>query len=254
MKDGRKVPGLCVVVASYLGDRRGGLSGYELLEEQIRLLGQLQSPRLDQVYIVVSGDFNFERLASIKAEAKQYQKIHFLHRENSGFSYGAWDHAVKHLILNLGYEGDFFLIEDDYCIISPDFAEAFYDVGRYGYICQLVFDDPVRHPAAPHGLLDGALARALLLETGDLFQLDGGSHLDRYHVGEHIQMHFLDSVESFCNRNGVPFLSDVSATTRILYYCQIIRAVKYYGHPDRPAYILPYEYLKARHGPFAPNN
>ena len=189
--------GLRIVVASYLGERRSGVSGYELLSTQISLLGGLEAPIVDGIIIVISGPYQENLLAPILVAAGRHPQIKVLFRMNAGFSYGGWNYAIQQSLLVDDYDGDYFLIEDDYCIVSPAFVEPFYKGKRHAYVCQLIFDDPVRHAAVSNGLLHGAVARNVLATTGSLFLLDSCG-LDNYTDGEHIQRTYLKQIELYC--------------------------------------------------------
>jgi hypothetical protein len=238
--------GLRIVVASYLGARRSGACGYALLEAQLKIMEALRAPAVDKVMMVVSGSFDAERMQPLLEQAARNPLVEMLFRENGGFSYGGWDHAVTQSLLRDDYLGDYFLMEDDYCIVSPQFMDPFYRDARHAYVCQLLFDDPVRHAAVSNGLLHGGVARNVLASTGTVFLLETGG-LSHYHAGEHIQKYYLKSIETYCETHGIAFMSDASAYSRVLFYDQNIKALKHYGHADMPSPIVPYEYWKVHH-------
>jgi len=97
--------GLRIVIASYLGARRSGACGYALLEAQLKIVAALRAPSVDKVMVVVSGSFDAERMQPLLEQAARNPLVELLFRENGGFSYGGWDHAVTQSLLRDDYLG-----------------------------------------------------------------------------------------------------------------------------------------------------
>jgi hypothetical protein len=121
--------------------------------------------------------------------------IHFISRENVGYSYAAWEHAV---INSIDDDTEFYILtEDDYVPAMTKFYQPFIDKlnddDKLAYVCSLALTSGgKRHCAISNGVLKKSLAKAVIMRTGRLFTIAGGGD---YCHAEQTQLNLLNNIE-----------------------------------------------------------
>jgi hypothetical protein len=118
--------------------------------------------------------------------------VETMFRENSGYSYGGWNHA---LMLNIFNQYDYsFLIEDDYVPSRKDFYTPFINQVKEdtSFVCTKLFLSPL-HAAISNGLLPGNNAKKVFEVYGRVFDVNSG---DSYGHAEMSQVNFLSLFDS----------------------------------------------------------
>lgn len=185
------------VIACYLGDRR-----YNIYNENSMVLRKhLESVSkfiygISKITVVLNyNDIDEVRNAEEIVKEFKHLPIHFMSRENVGYSYAAWEHAV---ISSIGDDTEFYvLIEDDYVPAMTKFYQPFIDKlkddDNLAYVCSVVLPSGgKRHCAISNGVLKKSLAKDVIIRTGKLFTIAGGGG---YHNAEETQLNLLDNIE-----------------------------------------------------------
>lgn len=107
--------------------------------------------------------------------------VSLIYRDNIGLSYGALDHAVRHITSN-----DYvFFIEDDYVPAIDNFDEVFVakmlEDKKNGYVCSLYQWD---HAAIANGLLKVRVLQTIQFQDGRLPYADNSDYLMNELVGQ----------------------------------------------------------------------
>ena len=235
---------ICLVVSCYFGPRRGSASGYACLEKLVLSLNELKPLNFTYLIIVVNGVYKIDHLVDALRPLATYGgiTIEVMARNNTGFSYGAWNRALCHSIRRGDSFTHYFLLEDDYYPLMNDFFTPFLNE-RYAYTASLVSHFPKLHASIPNGLLRQDVARIALETFGSIFDLGGLDRTDQgtsYIDAERIQVGFLDFIFNLCEaRSDIKLcaLGDISANFRVpfVYHGNL----KYFGNADAPMPIMP---------------
>ena len=163
----KKAMKIAYIVSLFFGTRRVQSQGYradrlEYLNKHLEQLGKLEH-NISKVIFVINEETQreFSKIETQRAIEKisNFKSIDssVIVRENEGYSYGAWDAALKK------YSKDFdycFLIEDDYAPVVDNFDEKFREYfskdERLGYVCQLWWNHKggtVFHAGISNGLI-----------------------------------------------------------------------------------------------------
>jgi hypothetical protein len=173
-----------------------GVDPEEHFRGHLESLRKMEAP-VDRVTVVVNADEPSEiiRASRVLGQYKNYYtELKVLIRHNVGHSYGGWNDAVNACIRE-GQEFDrYFLIEDDYIPVVPDFVDPFAKAWKEntGYVCQKVslwHGQP--HAGASSGLLMNHVAKASYEKNGSVFSVRPSV---KYIEGEWNQIHFLDFI------------------------------------------------------------
>lgn len=164
-------------------------------------------------------------------------ELEIIFRENSAFSYGAWDSAITRNINDFDY---FFIIEDDYIPVTPNFYKYFIEKSSYDfpYVCQFVDPNYTKetpyHPSISNGLLRAENCRIIFEKYGEVFKISQGKH---YQIGWDNQVSFYRHfvAEDFgaldiLDKYSVPFACINNNPP-----------IKYFGDPNNPPLIVPIE-------------
>jgi hypothetical protein len=95
--------------------------------------------------------------------------ITIFYRANNGYSYGAWNDAIKSNVNNFDY---FFMIEDDYIPDANDFYKPFIEriTEDTPYVCGYIgIDQGVVHAAHSNGIIAASACKKVLESNQDLF-------------------------------------------------------------------------------------
>jgi hypothetical protein len=114
--------------------------------------------------------------------------IKVIFRPNGGYSYGAWNDAIKDSVNDFDY---FFMIEDDYIPDATDFYKPFVEriTDDTPYVCGYVgVDMGVVHAAHSNGIITGSACKKVLENNTDLFVF---VQTDRLQDGWESQRNFL---------------------------------------------------------------
>lgn len=233
------------IVAFYIGDNRAYSSyidkfGYDPLyfvKKHLTFLQPLNN-NVKKATFVFNGGLSKELQDEVMALAKNSTiEIEILVRENSSFSYGAWDMAISRNINSFDY---FFVIEDDYIPIQENFYEYFVEKCSYEfpYVCQYVdhnytIETPY-HPSISNGLLRAENCKLIFEKYNQIFRLTSGKS---YQTGWDNQVSFYRNFvdEGFgaldiLDKYSVPFAC-INKTP----------SIEWYGDVNNPSIIVPIE-------------
>jgi len=104
-------------------------------------------------------------------------EVEVIFRRNGGFSYGAWNDVIKKNLNDFDY---FFLIEDDYIPVKPDFYEDFVDrcTSEYPYVCTLVAKHKGKlHASSSNGIIRADVCKIILEKYNELFLVNNSNNL-----------------------------------------------------------------------------
>ena len=179
----------------YFGARRTNnpQDKYYFLKRHLEFLQSLDSnsPIEATIVVNVSGSCDEIDVRQIISEYTFNIPIETTFRENSGYSYAGWNHA---LTLNIPHNYDYsFLIEDDYIPSDKDFYIPFLDQVREdtSFVCTKLFLNPL-HAAISNGLLSGKNAQEVFKIYDRVLDVTPGSD---YQSGESSQVRFLSLFE-----------------------------------------------------------
>jgi hypothetical protein len=108
-------------------------------------------------------------------------------RENSGYSYAGWNHALR---LNIPHNYDYsFLIEDDYIPSNKNFYLPFIEQieDDTSFVCTKMYLEPL-HAAISNGLIHGKSVKKVFEAHNRVLDITPG---DSYSSGEQSQVKFL---------------------------------------------------------------
>lgn len=163
------------IVACHFGERRYSISddGSLILRKHLNVLSEMMQG-ITRVTVVLNFDTEDDiHKAHEVVNDFSHLPLSLICRENRGYSYAAWDQAVRESIEE--NEIEFYaLFEDDYVPSKPlfynPFIEKFKNDDRIGYVCSMILDGP-RHAAMSIGLLKKSVAKSLVERTGKVFDI-----------------------------------------------------------------------------------
>lgn len=158
--------------------------------------------------------------------------ITILYRPNGGYSYGAWNEAIKRSINDYDY---FFMIEDDYIPDDRDFYVPF--VARITedtpYVCGYVgIDQGVTHAAHSNGIITKEACKKVLENNEDLFIF---VNTDKLEDGWESQRNFLSKFTDM--GYNITDITDLYLTRHMM-DCYANRIAEF-GNPDSRCLIQP---------------
>jgi len=233
------------IVAFYLGPRRSVFYTQMTTKDKFFLvkkhLGFLRknykSMPLNKAYFIINeNEFSKDLYFEILKFAENYGLSDIVDidiRNNQGFSYGAWQHALTKNVqqdLKVPYA---FLCEDDYVPVSGEFYKPFYDklaTLETGYVAEMVWENPARHAAISNGFIKYHVAKELYDTKGQIFTLTEGKD---YHTGVFNQVHFTDLIQEKYT------LSDISDNYKVPFYELSKEDLVYYGNLEGEIIIEP---------------
>lgn len=132
--------------------------------EALDLCDTSDSIRVDTVMFIVNQvGYDADRVNEEQRKLGD-RSIKIIYRPNHGYSYGAWDHAVKALLNSGVSSGYAFLVEDDYLPSLAGFLDPFLqEASGKGFVAQSIDSLPgiaPRHATTSNGLLDLKAAEA----------------------------------------------------------------------------------------------
>lgn len=231
---------ICYVVSLWFGPRNSkgysqimDIDPYYLLKQHLKFLSNLKETKISQIIFVInkSNCFIDENVYTIINSYNIKIPINVFFRENDGYSYGAWETSIRKT-LNQPYKY-YFLIEDDYIPIDPNFYSPFIDKmdDNTSYVAQLYIKN---HAAISNGLLDRDKALEVFKTQGKIFNLVDGATRE---TGTKNQTHFL----TFFPPNS---FKDISDSSYIPFFQSTDDSIIDYGDKNQPVIIKPIELLK----------
>jgi hypothetical protein len=226
------------IVAVYLGNHGSEAVNkllqadkYHFIKKHLKCLSEYKVDDITKVTFVVNQHEDKEDLEILKITQDQSLNIpiEVIFRENTGYSYAAWNKVVTDSIKNNELFDYYFLIEDDYLPNQDYFYQPFVDAVKENtaYVCQAW---RANHAAISNGLLVGKSAEHILKHYPTVFNVK--TENASYYVGIYNQVNFL----SYAKDLGMNF-TDVCETSLQVYlnkseFC-------FYGCSNGPALIIP---------------
>jgi len=151
---------------------------------------------INSIVLVInnSSDEDLESVANIKNEYSFSDKIIIIGRDNSNYSYGAWNESLIHQI-NLNTQSSHaFLCEDDYIPCDENFHKKFIEFSNFDivYVCQLVSE---KFPSISNGFINYKIIKDYYNNTKQLFVLN--NNYNDYVNAEICQVNFLNNFNNF---------------------------------------------------------
>lgn len=212
------------IIAFYLGPRRSAFytdltknDKYFLIKKHLIFLSKnINALPINKAYFVINeNEFSKELYFDIIKLASKYGLEDIIDvdiRNNQGFSYGAWEHALFRIVQNNLEVPYAFICEDDYVPTTSEFYVPFYkklENPHVGYVAELVWDNPSRHAAISNGFIKYHVAKELYDTKKRIFELVNG---DSYGTGVSNQLHFTNLIQEKY------LLDDISDTCRLPFY------------------------------------
>ena len=170
------MPGTCLVVACWCGDRRQPTPAYEedrgyLLRTQARTLSGLRHSLACVVLAVASNPGEppaFREALEAFPRSLGGAEVRVVERENEGLSYGSWDRVLRDTWRDFDHH---ILCEDDYVFAEDGFDSTlagWHDsLPDCGYLCGLVQQAGARRFAGlSNGILRSSVYPAVAAENG----------------------------------------------------------------------------------------
>lgn len=220
------------IVALYFGSR---LSPYcnsllskdplYFFRKHIEFLQTCSSSELDATF-VVSGIY--------PEELREYSsRYNILSRENIGFSYGAWNDAIK-LNVESGKYDYFFMIEDDYIPTTPDFYKPFVDRAtlQTPLVCSKAggSGDQAIHPQISNGIIRADVCKIIYNKYNNIFIYVG----DDYNSAYYTQVNYINNLKDM-GYNITDILDQYSSVFNI---SDINKNINF-GNPELPTLLTP---------------
>lgn len=239
------------VIACFLGKRRlESVSDPRMfIRRHLDFLRDNEVGGVGRVTVVLNTDVSeeIEQMRDVLREYRPYYvDLVLITRENMGFSYAAWAHAVNQSVQNEEAFTHYFLVEDDYGPGCPEFLEMFASkmTDKVGYVAQKLsyrsldelFNTP-EHPAICCGLLSAEAARSAHEKYGSAILTIDTNKYD--YDSLLLQVRFVDYIQ------GVGYTladcSDISST--VFLHVDLSNktgwTVREYGNPDAPRALEP---------------
>jgi hypothetical protein len=184
------------IVCFYFGNRKSAKFNNIVKSDQLFLLKkhleylETCGPEIKESTFIVNGDFLETVSEYVTKNEPKNVKLNLKFRENTDFSYGAWNDVIKNSILD-GKEFDYhFMMEDDYLPNKPDFYKPFVEkcVGQTAFVCCMLWpkEGSGRHPAISNGLVRNDACKLILEKHSSVFNVNNTPGGD-YSVGCSIQ-------------------------------------------------------------------
>lgn len=232
------------IACFYIGDKRGYAHYVEkfktdpfyFVKKHLDFLSECNN-HIKCATLVFNDDLDEVLKSYLSKISLPNMKVEVVFRKNSAFSYGAWSDAILKNLMDYDY---FFLIEDDYIPLAPNFYEYFVEKSSYEfpYVCQYVdagyTTETPYHPSISNGILRADVCREIVNKYGYLFRLSQGTG---YQIGWDNQVSFyrtfvesgfgaLDILDKYCSPFAYPNRNP---------------PIQVFGNPELPALIYPIE-------------
>jgi len=194
------------IVCLYFGERRVKITNSLLLSDRYLFVNkhldfiknnELVLNDINKVILVInnSNDEDLESVTNIKNEYLFSDKIIIIERENSNYSYGAWNDSLIHQINLNTPSSHAFLCEDDYIPCDANFHKKFIEFFKSDviYVCQLYMNN---HAAISNGFINYEIIKDYYNNTKQLFVLNNNPNLN-YHNAENNQINFLNNFKDY---------------------------------------------------------
>lgn len=235
------------IIATWLGPRRESYyteqfesDPYFLIKQHVTNLSVFENDNIEKIIIVVNkNDESIDTNLQIELN-KINCKIPYeiILRENTGFSYAAWDAGIRHCIQNETDSDYFFLIEDDYVPVQDNFYQCFLNKfsDNIGGVFQLY--TPLYglkyHAAISNGMIRRTVVDTCIQKYGNVFNIQFNT---TYIAAQQNQETFLEyiSLEST--------ICDITDVASVPFYDINIKSIKFYGDTTKSAPIIPIYHL-----------
>lgn len=235
------------IVATWLGPRRADYyteqyqsDPYFLIKQHITNLSIFDNDDINKIIIVVNKNDGLID-ANLQTELNKLNcKIPYeiIIRENTGFSYAAWDAGIRYCLQNEINSDYYFLIEDDYVPIQDNFYRCFLNKfsDNVGGVFQLytAMHGLKQHAAISNGMISRTVIETCLKKYENIFNIQFNN---TYLTAQHNQETFLDHIEAESK------IFDIADVANIPFYDINIGAIKYFGDITKPTPISPIYYL-----------
>lgn len=192
------------IVCFYFGERRVETTNSLLLSDKYffvkKHLDFIKNNKIilndiNKIVFVInnSNKDDLKSVINIKDEYSFSDKIIVIGRDNSDYSYGAWNESLIHQI-NLNTQSSYaFLCEDDYIPCNENFHKKFIELFKSDiiYICQLFIEE---HPAISNGFIAYKPIKDYYKNAKQLFVLNNNND---YLNAEIDQKNFLNNFKNF---------------------------------------------------------
>ena len=169
------------IVACWMGERRqNSTDPLTYIKNHLHWLKTAKN--IDNVIFVFNGKNHPQQEKAIDLVYRAGHK--YFIRPNNGFSYGAWEYALKEVIKEDKYNYSF-LIEDDYIPSTPYLIKYFLDniKPNVGFVSSFYdYDKSNPHAGISNGLICHKSIRKLIRRRQNIFELY--SPLDNYFWGD----------------------------------------------------------------------
>jgi hypothetical protein len=192
------------IVCFYFGNRRVEITNsfllndkYFFVKKHLDLINQNVSV-LDDIQTIVftingATDEDVDSVINIKNEYPFSDKVVVLKRDNTNYSYGAWNESLIHQINSNTTSTYAFLCEDDYIFCDEIFHKKFieYFDTDVVYVCQLFQNN---HAAISNGFISYQIIKDYFNINKQLFNL---INIDNYTGAEINQVGFLNNFKNY---------------------------------------------------------
>ena len=226
------------IVAVYLGNHGSDFVNkllqadkYHFIKKHLECLSKYKVDDITKVTFVVNQHEEKEDLEILKISQNQLLNIpiEVVFRENTGYSYAAWNKGVTDSIKNNESFDYYFLIEDDYIPNCDYFYQTFIDAVKENtaFVSQVW---RTNHAAISNGLLVGKAANKILENYPTVFNVN--TENTSYYTGVCNQVNFL----SYAKDLGMNF-TDVCETSLQVYLH--VNHFCFYGCVNGDVLIMP---------------
>lgn len=226
------------IVAVYLGNHGSDFVNkllqadkYHFIKKHLECLSKYKVDDITKVTFVVNQHEEKEDLEILKISQNQLLNIpiEVVFRENTGYSYAAWNKGVTDSIKNNESFDYYFLIEDDYIPNCDYFYQPFIDAVKENtaFVSQVW---RTNHAAISNGLLVGKAADKILENYPTVFNVN--TENTSYYTGVCNQVNFL----SYAKDLGMNF-TDVCETSLQVYLH--VNHFCFYGCVNSDVLIIP---------------
>lgn len=183
------------IAAFYIGDNRSSeyyqkafyIDPLYFFRRHLRLIDNLDN--ITRFSFVINNDVSDVLKNEIISLANN-KNLDIFFRENSGYSYGAWNDVILHNLNDYDY---FFLIEDDYIPADKNFVQPFVNKLKNNvcYVCSLAaeissennymvsaHEGKFKHPSISNGMISANACRNIFKNYKSLFRIKPGKVKD----------------------------------------------------------------------------
>lgn len=236
------------IAAFYIGDNRTSqyyqkafyADPLYFFRRHLRLIDRLDN--ITRYSFVINDDISDVLKSEIISLASN-KNLDIFFRENSGYSYGAWNDVILHNLKDYDY---FFLIEDDYLPADKNFVFPFVNKLKNNvcYVCSLAVEisnennymvtaqeGKFKHPSISNGMISAAACRQVVKNYNSLFRIKPGKVIDD---GYWNQIYFLKNFTDL----GYDIL-DITDEYSSPYLNSTNGSIKIFGDPNLPSLLEP---------------